>query len=202
MLDQNTDRMWYVIGAIVIGAAIIAMGLNIFDSSFDSVGVNFSQLTDNAEIALEFGFESNSPNLYTGPSEFKYEGYATGYGTTMGDRAESVFQRDIKVKPNTTYRINYRRGDKTDGLIVLTHTGVFQTNIKSHNGLYSSSRRLRQLKSDVDGAASGDKVSMTFTTSDVEEFVTITSGNRAIVDEPFGWFSNYYNGIHLYEVID
>ncbi len=37
MLDQNTDRMWYVIGAIVIGAAIIAMGLNIFDNSFESV---------------------------------------------------------------------------------------------------------------------------------------------------------------------
>ncbi len=44
MLDQNTDRMWYVIGAIVIGAAIIAMGLNIFDESFDSVEDNYSQL--------------------------------------------------------------------------------------------------------------------------------------------------------------
>ncbi len=42
MLDQNTDRMWYVIGAIVIGAAIIAMGLNIFSDSFDSVDDNFA----------------------------------------------------------------------------------------------------------------------------------------------------------------
>ncbi len=37
MLDQNTDRMWYVIGAIVIGAAIIAMGLNIYSESFETV---------------------------------------------------------------------------------------------------------------------------------------------------------------------
>ncbi len=49
MLDQNTDRMWYVIGAIVIGAAIIAMGLNIYSDSFDSVdGLMASQL-NNAE---------------------------------------------------------------------------------------------------------------------------------------------------------
>ncbi len=45
MLDQNTDRMWYVIGAIVIGAAIIAMGLNIFNESFDSVDSMMSNLT-------------------------------------------------------------------------------------------------------------------------------------------------------------
>ncbi len=42
MLDQNTDRMWYVIGAIVIGAAIIAMGLNIYSESFASVDDSFS----------------------------------------------------------------------------------------------------------------------------------------------------------------
>ncbi len=46
MLDQNTDRMWYVIGAIVIGAAIIAMGLNIFDESFDSVDGMFTTISD------------------------------------------------------------------------------------------------------------------------------------------------------------
>ncbi len=33
MLDQNTDRMWYVIGAIVIGAAIIAAALFLFDNT-------------------------------------------------------------------------------------------------------------------------------------------------------------------------
>ncbi len=31
MLDQNTDRMWYVIGAIVIGAAIIFAANALFD---------------------------------------------------------------------------------------------------------------------------------------------------------------------------
>ncbi len=53
MLDQNTDRMWYVIGAIVIGAAIIAMGLNIFSESFDSVEDNFGIVAGVAEDTID-----------------------------------------------------------------------------------------------------------------------------------------------------
>ncbi len=53
MLDQNTDRMWYVIGAIVIGAAIIAMGLNIFSESFDSVEENYASVIGVADSAID-----------------------------------------------------------------------------------------------------------------------------------------------------
>ncbi len=53
MLDQNTDRMWYVIGAIVIGAAIIAMGLNIFSDSFDSVDEQFASVIGVASENIE-----------------------------------------------------------------------------------------------------------------------------------------------------
>lgn len=38
MLDQNTDRMWYVIGAVLIGAAIIFAANALFD------GVIFAQI--------------------------------------------------------------------------------------------------------------------------------------------------------------
>ncbi len=64
MLDQNTDRMWYVIGAIVIGAAIIAMGLNIFSESFNSVDEMMSSLTgiasDNVTSIGKSGIYTNS----------------------------------------------------------------------------------------------------------------------------------------------
>lgn len=41
MLDQNTDRMWYVIGAVLIGASII-FGMNTFmPNAFASVGGMF-----------------------------------------------------------------------------------------------------------------------------------------------------------------
>ena len=44
MLDQNTDRMWYVIGAVLIGAAII-FGMNtLMPEAFASVGDNFSSV--------------------------------------------------------------------------------------------------------------------------------------------------------------
>lgn len=46
MLDQNTDRMWYVIGAVLIGAAII-FGMNTFmPETFASVGGMFEDLID------------------------------------------------------------------------------------------------------------------------------------------------------------
>ena len=46
MLDQNTDRMWYVIGAVLIGAAII-FGMNtLMPNAFASVGDNMFDLID------------------------------------------------------------------------------------------------------------------------------------------------------------
>src|SRR5699024_3230746 len=63
MLDQNTDRMWYVIGAVLIGAAII-FGMNtLMPNTFASVGSMMSDVLDNVggvgwtEIPIET-FES------------------------------------------------------------------------------------------------------------------------------------------------
>lgn len=51
MLDQNTDRMWYVIGAVLIGAAII-FGMNTFmPSAFASVTNTFDEVL--GEVNLE-----------------------------------------------------------------------------------------------------------------------------------------------------
>lgn len=47
MLDQNTDRMWYVIGAVLIGAAIIFGASTMFPSAFASVGLMMSGTLDN-----------------------------------------------------------------------------------------------------------------------------------------------------------
>lgn len=37
MLDQNTDRSWWMIGSIVVGAAIIGIALVAFPEVFDMV---------------------------------------------------------------------------------------------------------------------------------------------------------------------
>ncbi len=68
MLDQNTDRMWYVIGAIVIGAAIIAMGLNIYSDSIASVDDMMVQQVNIADsMIVDNGFgvlDTDGINLY------------------------------------------------------------------------------------------------------------------------------------------
>lgn len=46
MLDQNTDRMWYVIGAVIVGAAIIFLVNSSFPQLFASVGDTFKEKTE------------------------------------------------------------------------------------------------------------------------------------------------------------
>lgn len=46
MLDQNTDRMWYVIGAVIVGAALIFLVNSSFPQLFASVGDVFTNKTD------------------------------------------------------------------------------------------------------------------------------------------------------------
>lgn len=40
MLDQNTDRSWWMIGSIIVGAAVIGVAKVAFPEVFDSV-VNY-----------------------------------------------------------------------------------------------------------------------------------------------------------------
>ena len=53
MLDQNTDRMWYVIGAVLIGASIIFATSGLSDTVFASVTGMFGGVTDGVERTLE-----------------------------------------------------------------------------------------------------------------------------------------------------
>ena len=42
MLDQNTDRMWFVIGALVVGAGIILLANQLFPTMFNKITDSFS----------------------------------------------------------------------------------------------------------------------------------------------------------------
>ena len=53
MLDQNTDRMWYVIGAVLIGAAII-FGMNtLMPEAFASVGTMMGDTLSDIELYMD-----------------------------------------------------------------------------------------------------------------------------------------------------
>lgn len=45
MLDQNTDRMWYVIGAVLVGAATILIANGTLPQMFASVTESFDNVT-------------------------------------------------------------------------------------------------------------------------------------------------------------
>lgn len=48
MLDQNTDRIWWMIGAIVVGAALITIALVAFPQVFNSVIAFFNKWISSA----------------------------------------------------------------------------------------------------------------------------------------------------------
>jgi len=37
MLDQNTDRSWWMIGAVIVGAALVGLAKKLFPQQFNSV---------------------------------------------------------------------------------------------------------------------------------------------------------------------
>lgn len=53
MLDQNTDRMWFVIGAVIVGAAIIFITNGTIPEIFASVTESFQGASNTAIAVME-----------------------------------------------------------------------------------------------------------------------------------------------------
>lgn len=82
MLDQNTDRMWYVIGALVVGAAIILIANGTLPQMFASVTQRFETVTgratdgalDAAGVEIRY-MQDNEVKPSTYPRAARYESY-------------------------------------------------------------------------------------------------------------------------------
>lgn len=95
MLDQNTDRLWYVIGAVLVGAALILSANTFFPTAFASVGSSFQ----------------NALHLYASPeATFSDENIVMAddltvsrhYGSDLVDYDESTGTWTIDVKPGAS----------------------------------------------------------------------------------------------------
>ena len=53
MLDQNTDRMWFVIGAVIVGAAIIFIANGTLPTLFASVSESFEEATTKGTSVID-----------------------------------------------------------------------------------------------------------------------------------------------------
>lgn len=78
MLDQNTDRMWFVIGALVVGAGIILLANNLLPKMFGDISETMANVVDDASGLLDESEESNSivwvstSNIFNNSSTWGY----------------------------------------------------------------------------------------------------------------------------------
>lgn len=68
MLDQNTDRMWYVIGALVVGAGIILLANGTLPDIFASVANAFDEVAGDGVEVVENMEPNYKQNMLLGVS--------------------------------------------------------------------------------------------------------------------------------------
>lgn len=81
MLDQNTDRMWYVIGALVVGAGIILLANKTMPEVFASVGGMMGDVISSTDVYFEEHFP---PSVYL-PDEVVDQSPTKTYHLTRND---------------------------------------------------------------------------------------------------------------------
>lgn len=77
MLDQNTDRMWFVIGALVVGAGIILLANKVMPEIFAKVGRSFENIVestvDEIKGAMKIPFSMDEIKFFMGTERERTE---------------------------------------------------------------------------------------------------------------------------------
>lgn len=137
MLDQNTDRMWYVIGAVIIGAAIIFILNGMIPELFASVGGTFQDKTKETTDIVD-GIKPNTrpkDDIHLIQDLLREQDIQVTHATTintsefnssgtvhmvLGDDPYAGIRflaRDLSLKPSTNYVFQYDY-QKTGGTLV------------------------------------------------------------------------------------
>lgn len=208
MLDQNTDRMWYVIGAVLLGGLIIAGASGLFTTVMASTNDTFNK------VMTDIYLMQNEPNVVYSKNQFSFDETPSAYGWTIGNRLNSVVEMNIPVEPNTKYRMRYNTEGVYPALVVLTQSQ--EVSKASHNTLYSNKYRIRQLHTGesfavdtfIDGKnyilkhtiqKDGMKI-FDFETSEEELFISLTTGNVTPHETMFKQVTFNYNDIELIKI--
>lgn len=113
MLDQNTDRMWYVIGAVIVGAGIILLANKMLPEVFANITDNMKGITDDAtdeidniKVAkvnlLKYGHLEMTGGYYLTPT-----GRILSYGNPEFLRLEDLAPLFDKVGLEGTYTLSF-----------------------------------------------------------------------------------------------
>ena len=101
MLDQNTDRMWYVIGALVVGAGIILLANKAMPEAFANITNTFKDTTDDA--ISEVGEAFPNPNLVIDHANMdKLEGWKGSKVTYTSNISVPEWNTNKAVRVQTT----------------------------------------------------------------------------------------------------
>lgn len=120
MLDQNTDRMWYVIGALVVGAGIILLANKTIPEIFASVGGMMNDLIDVipdgsskrvaiSDLPQDYNLISQD-NIENGTFNWINGGLAPGE-----DRQFERMIEPVSVQPNSDYYVTYELVSNLEG---------------------------------------------------------------------------------------
>ena len=101
MLDQNTDRMWYVIGALVVGAGIIILVNKTMPEVFANITKTYKGTTDSATKEIEEAFAN--PNLLKDHANMdKLEGWGGSKVTYTSNISVPEWNTSKAVRVQTT----------------------------------------------------------------------------------------------------
>lgn len=118
MLDQNTDRLWYVIGAILVGAAIVLLLNGAAPQLFASVGDTFEDVWGSTEDDIQ-QITGKENLLEFGSMEMEGGYYITPDGSVWGYENQDEFLRHEDLAPifeeygpDQTYTLSFEMKSK------------------------------------------------------------------------------------------
>ena len=136
MLDQNTDRMWFVIGALVVGAGIILVA----NKSIPDI---FSKVTDQFKSVTEQGTESIKnihPYVNLIPAELSNKEWTSnGEFTRTVDLAGIIDERGLDQRYTLTFDIKTEDNTNRDNIIVYIQNGLnnrYELKVDDSNSWY------------------------------------------------------------------
>lgn len=132
MLDQNTDRMWFVIGALVVGAGIILLANKAMPEIFASVASSFEEVSDNATSSIS-DIKVLDGNLLTLATEHKYT-FSNGANGIVGNMTkidsgevlthDTMFEK-MYVVPGKSYAFYSEEGLYNINIAYYSHTNEY-----------------------------------------------------------------------------
>ena len=114
MLDQNTDRMWYVIGAVIVGAALIFLMNGAFPTLFANIGATFegkvaqtTEMTDGIRPITKpvLSSKESLEQFLNDPANWEQGGLTASTG--MDSVNMYALRTDYIVLDAGTYRVSY-----------------------------------------------------------------------------------------------